>query len=101
MVTLRSGNPALRSRCHGRDRACTGRLMLPWRVLASFLVVGPHGAALSLFCWGSLSFTKVMRLFNAGVRDVFLRLRWPETNGKPVCPDVGCTICYACRRPSR
>ena len=48
----------------------------------------------------SLSLAKVMRLSDAGVEDVFLRLRWPETDGKPVCPDCGCTICYACRRPS-
>ena len=48
----------------------------------------------------SLSLAKVMRLSDAGVEDVFLRLRWPETDGKPVCPDCGCPICYACRRPS-
>ena len=48
----------------------------------------------------SLSLVKVMRLSDAGVEDVFLRLRWPETDGKPVCPDCGCPVCYACRRPS-
>ena len=48
----------------------------------------------------SLSLAKVMRLSDAGVEDVFRRLRWPETDGKPVCPDCGCAICYACRRPS-
>jgi transposase-like protein len=48
----------------------------------------------------SLSLAKVMRLSDTGVEDVFLRLRWPETDGKPVCPDCGCAICYACRRPS-
>ena len=47
----------------------------------------------------SLSLAKVVRLSDVGVEDVFLRLRWPETDGKPVCPDCGCTICYACRRP--
>ena len=36
-----------------------------------------------------------------GVENVFLRLRWPETDGKPVCPGCGCTICYACRRSVR
>ena len=41
-----------------------------------------------------------MRLSDTGVEDVFLRLRWPDTGGKPVCPDWGCAICYACRRPS-
>ena len=48
----------------------------------------------------SLSLAKVMRLSDGGVEDVFLRLRWPETDGKPVCPDCGCSICYACRRPT-
>jgi len=47
----------------------------------------------------SLSAAKIMRMSDTGVENVFLRLRWPETDGKPVCPDCGCTICYACRRP--
>ena len=48
----------------------------------------------------SLSAAKIMRMSDGGVENVFLRLRWPETDGKPVCPDCGCTICYACRRPA-
>ena len=48
----------------------------------------------------SLSAAKIMRMSDTGVENVFLRLRWPETDGKPVCPDCGCSICYACRRPS-
>jgi transposase-like protein len=47
----------------------------------------------------SLSAAKIMRMSDSGVENVFLRLRWPETDGKPVCPDCGCSICYACRRP--
>jgi len=47
----------------------------------------------------SLSAAKIMRMSDSGVENVFLRLRWPETDGKPVCPDCGCAICYACRRP--
>ena len=46
----------------------------------------------------SLSAAKIMRMSDRGVENVFLRLRWPETDGKPVCPGCGCTICYACRR---
>jgi Transposase zinc-ribbon domain len=46
----------------------------------------------------SLSAAKIMRMSERGVENVFLRLRWPETDGKPVCPHCGCTICYACRR---
>ena len=48
----------------------------------------------------SLSTAKIMRMSDSGVENVFLRLRWPETDGKPVCPDCGCSICYACRRPA-
>jgi len=47
----------------------------------------------------SLSAAKIMRMSDSGVENVFLRLRWPETDGKPVCPDCGCAIRYACRRP--
>lgn len=49
----------------------------------------------------SLSAAKIMRMSDRGVENVFLRLRWPETDGKPVCPGCGCTICYACRRSVR
>ena len=48
----------------------------------------------------SLSLAKVMCLSDDGVEAVFLRLRWPETDGKPVCPDCGCSICSPCRRPT-
>src|SRR5258708_6899383 len=43
----------------------------------------------------SLSAAKIMRMSDRGVENVFLRLRWPGTDGKPVCPGCGCTICYA------
>jgi hypothetical protein len=46
----------------------------------------------------SLSAAKIMRMSESGVTNVFLRLRWPETDGKPVCPGCGCMICYACPR---
>lgn len=48
----------------------------------------------------SLSAAKILRMSDHGVENVFLRLRWPETDGKPVCPGCGCTICYACPRSS-
>src|SRR6195952_3253620 len=48
----------------------------------------------------SLSAAKIMRMSDSGVENVFLRLRWPETDGKPVCPNCGCAICFACRRPA-
>jgi hypothetical protein len=33
----------------------------------------------------SLSAAKIMRMSDRGVENVFLRLRWPDTDGKPVC----------------
>jgi hypothetical protein len=38
----------------------------------------------------SLSPAKVMRMSDRGAENVFLRLRWPQTDGKPVCPRCGC-----------
>jgi transposase-like protein len=46
----------------------------------------------------SLSAAKIMRMSESGVENVFLRLRWPETDGKPVCPDCGSLVCYTCQR---
>jgi transposase-like protein len=46
----------------------------------------------------SLNPGKVMRMSDRGAANVFLRLRWPQTDGKPVCPRCGCRICYDCRR---
>jgi transposase-like protein len=46
----------------------------------------------------SLSPAKVMRMSDRGVENVFVRVRWPHTDGKPVCPNCGCQICYDCRR---
>ena len=46
----------------------------------------------------SLNAAKIMRMSDRGVENVFLRLRWPDTDGRPVCPGCDCTICYACPR---
>ncbi len=35
---------------------------------------------------------------DCGAENVFARLRWPATDGKPVCPNCGCTTCHDCRR---
>jgi transposase-like protein len=48
----------------------------------------------------SLNPGKVMRTSERGAENVFLRLRWPQTDGKPVCPNCGCQICYDCHRSS-
>ena len=34
------------------------------------------------------------------VETLFCKLRWPATNGAPVCPHCGCLNAYACRRAS-
>src|ERR1700730_4685055 len=46
----------------------------------------------------SLNPGKVMRMSDRGAENVFVRLRWPQTDGKPVCPRCECPICYDCRR---
>ncbi len=48
----------------------------------------------------SLSLAKVLRSSTADAEGMFAGLRWPETDGKPVCPHCGCTIVYEARRPS-
>jgi Transposase zinc-ribbon domain len=48
----------------------------------------------------SLSTAKIMRMSDSGVENVFLRLRWPEPDGMPVCPGCGGMICNACPRIS-
>ena len=48
----------------------------------------------------SLNPGKVARMSEQGAENVFLRLRWPQTDGKPICPNCACRICYDCRRPS-
>jgi transposase-like protein len=46
----------------------------------------------------SLSPAKVVRMSDRGAENVFVRVRWPRSDGKPVCPHCGCHICYDCRR---
>lgn len=46
----------------------------------------------------SLSPAKVSRMSAQGAENVFRRVRWPQTDGKPVCPRCDCKICYDCRR---
>ncbi len=46
----------------------------------------------------SLSPAKVMGMSEVEAGNVFARLRWPQTDGKPVCPHCDCQICYDCRR---
>jgi hypothetical protein len=67
-------------------------VLLWWLVMAQHFLLSAAAR--------SLSSAKIMRMSDQGVENVFLRLRWPETDGKPVCPGCGCPICYPCRRPN-
>ena len=67
-------------------------VLLWWLVMAQHFLLSAAAR--------SLSAAKIMRMSDQGVENVFLRLRWPETDGKPVCPGCGCPICYPCRRPN-
>src|SRR3984885_5770607 len=46
----------------------------------------------------SLSLTKIAGMSALDAEGFFLRLRWPQTGGKPLCPRCGFRICYDCRR---
>src|SRR6478752_901783 len=46
----------------------------------------------------SLDPSKVMRMSDRRAEKVFARLRWPQTDGKPVCPRCGGSTCYSCPR---
>ena len=48
----------------------------------------------------SLSIAQVLSMPEADVETTIAQIRWPETNGKPVCPSCGCPICYDARRPT-
>jgi transposase-like protein len=48
----------------------------------------------------SLSLATVLRMGDEEAERLFAALRWPETDGKPVCPNCGCGTCYECRRPN-
>ena len=48
----------------------------------------------------TLSLASVLRMGSEDAERLFASLRWPQTDGKPVCPACGCETCYECRRPS-
>ena len=48
----------------------------------------------------TLSLAKIQRMSDRDAETVFAAIRWPDTNGKPVCPHCKCDVCYDCRRPS-
>src|SRR6202789_1414897 len=48
----------------------------------------------------SLSLAQVFRMSDAEAEAIFAKVRWPETNGAPVCPTCGGLNAYDCRRPN-
>src|SRR5438270_2895648 len=46
-----------------------------------------------------LSLAQVFSLSDADAEAMFRRVRWPETDGEPVCPSCGGLNAYDCRRP--
>jgi transposase-like protein len=48
----------------------------------------------------SLTLAQVFRLSNAEAEAMFRLVRWPESDGEPVCPDCGGLDAYDCRRPN-
>jgi transposase-like protein len=46
----------------------------------------------------TLSLASVFRMTDAEAETTFRALRWPETNGEPVCPHCGGLKAYDCRR---
>ncbi len=46
----------------------------------------------------ALNPSKVKRMSDRRAQKVFARLRWPQTDGKPVCPHCGGLTSYDCRR---
>jgi transposase-like protein len=48
----------------------------------------------------TLSLAQVFRMSDAEAEAMFCRVRWFDTDGKPVCPNCGGLDAYDCRRPS-
>lgn len=48
----------------------------------------------------TLNLATVLRLTDLQAEAIFAGIRWPQTDGKAVCPFCGCPTCYECRRPS-
>jgi transposase-like protein len=48
----------------------------------------------------TLSLAQVFRMSDDEVETTFRKVRWPETNGAPVCPNCGGLDAYDCRRPN-
>jgi transposase-like protein len=48
----------------------------------------------------TLSLAQVFRMADTEAEAMFCKVRWPETDGAPICPKCGGLNAYECRRPS-
>ena len=48
----------------------------------------------------TVSLKQILRMEEAEAWTLFCTIRWPETDGAPVCPQCGCPTCWACPRPN-
>jgi transposase-like protein len=48
----------------------------------------------------TLSLAHVFRMTDTEAEAMFRKVRWPETDGSPVCPHCGGLDAYECRRPN-
>ena len=48
----------------------------------------------------TLNLASVFRMTDAEAETAFRKVRWPETNGEPICPSCGGVDAYDCRRPN-
>ena len=48
----------------------------------------------------TLTLAAVFRMTDAEAETAFAKVRWPQTDGAPVCPSCGGLNAYDCRRPN-
>ena len=48
----------------------------------------------------TVSLKQILRMEEAEAWTVFCTIRWPETDGVPVCPHCDCPTCWRCPRPN-
>ena len=48
----------------------------------------------------TLTLATVLRMTDLQAEATFAAIRWPETDGRAVCPACACPTCYECRRPN-
>jgi transposase-like protein len=48
----------------------------------------------------TISLKQILRMEEAEAWTLFRTIRWPETDGAPVCPHCDCLACWSCPRPN-